>query len=234
MNKLRIFTGPSAFPNPQRVRLLVHEKGIADRIEEVVYDMAPGGQQRSWQHLKMNSWGETPTLALADGTYLSESAAIARYLDLSFPGRKITGDTAQDQALDTMWDDRVYNHVLYRIVTMFHVLHQGLGFKLEPVHNEPWGEYCRAQAMVHAGKIDAHLADGREWLIGGSAPTFADMTMCVAIAFSKYPTNKTPLDERFEHIDAYWKRWQRRASFKAAYSDGASGLNELAPLNKAA
>jgi len=38
---LRLFTSPSVFPNPQRVRLLIHEKGIADRIEEVLLDMAP-------------------------------------------------------------------------------------------------------------------------------------------------------------------------------------------------
>lgn len=32
----------------------MHEKGIADRIEEVIYDMTPGGDQRKWSHLKMN------------------------------------------------------------------------------------------------------------------------------------------------------------------------------------
>ena len=117
-------------------------RGIADEIDEIIYDMAPKGEQRGWPHLKMNPWGETPTLALPDGGFLAESAAIARYLDLSFAGRKITGESARDQALDMMWDDRVFTHILYRIVTMFHVLHQGLGFKLEPVHNEAWGEYC--------------------------------------------------------------------------------------------
>ena len=230
MAELKIYTSPSAFPNPQRVRLFVHEKGIANEIEEVIYDMAPGGQQRQWPHLKMNPWGETPTLALPDGTFVAESTAIARYLDLAFPGRKVLGETPEAQAIDMMWDARVYTHILYRIVTMFHVLKQGLGFKLEPVNNPAWGEYCRAQAMMHAGKVDQHLADGREWLAGGNAPGFADMTMCTAIAFGKFPGNETPLDERFEHIDAYWKRWKERPSFRAAYADGGSGLDELKAL----
>ena len=43
MNKMRLFTSPSAFPNPQRVRLLMHEKGIVGEIEEVLLDMAPAG-----------------------------------------------------------------------------------------------------------------------------------------------------------------------------------------------
>ncbi len=233
MPRLRIYTSPSAFPNPQRVRLFAHEKGIAGELDEVIYDMAPGGQQRQWPHLKMNPWGETPTLALPDGSFLAESAAIARYLDLSFPGRKVTGETAQEQAADMMWDARVYTHVLYRIVTMFHVYKEGLGFKLEPVHNPAWGEYCRAQAMVHAAKVDAHLADGRPWLLGGDAPTFSDITLCTAIAFGKYPGNDTALDERFEHIDAYWKRWKERPSFTRAYADGNSGLAELKELKAA-
>ena len=80
--------------------------------------------------------------------------------------------------------------------------------------------------------MDRHLSDGHEWLIGGAAPTFADVTLCVAIAFSKYPTNNTPLDERFELIDKIWRRWQGRDSFKRAYSDGNSGLPELAGLKK--
>ena len=116
-NKLRIYTSPSAFPNPQRLRLFLHEKGIAEQFEEVIYDMAPGGDQRKWPHLKMNPWGETPTLELADGGYLSESVAVARYLDLSMPGRKVMGETALEQAQDTMWNDRIWVQVLYRITT---------------------------------------------------------------------------------------------------------------------
>ncbi len=229
MNKMRLFTSPSAFPNPQRVRLLMHEKGISSEIEEVVLDMAPAGEQRGWKHAKRNPWGETPTLELADGGYLAESVAIARYLDLSFPGRKIMGESALDQAQDTMWNDRIWVQLLYRITTMFHVLHQGLGPKLELTHNPSWGEHCRKEAIAHAALVDRHLSDGRDWLLGGDAPTFADMTLCTAIAFSKFGPNETPLDERYEHIARFWATWQARDSFKTAYADGA-GLAELAHL----
>lgn len=231
----RLHTSPSAFPNPQRLRLFMHEKGIHDRFEEVVLDMAPGGEQRRWPYLKMNPWGETPTLELQGGQgYLAETAAIVRYLDESFPGRRITGQTPLEQGLDTMWENRIWVHVLYRIVTMFHVLHTGLGFKLEPTHNPQWGEHCRKEAFAHAALVDRHLADGRPWLIGGDEPTFADITLCTAIAFSKFPVNATPLDERFEHLDAIWKRWQQRPSFRRAYADSHSGLAELDHLTQPA
>ncbi len=109
-----------------------------------------------------------------------------------------------------MWDNRIWVHILYRIVTAFHVLHTGLGFKLELTKNEAWGEHCRKEALTHAALVNRHLSDGREWLLGGEAPTFADITLATAIAFSKFPVNATPLDERFEFLDLYWKRWQKR------------------------
>ena len=42
--------------------------------------------------------------------------------------------------------------------------------------------------------------------------------------------NRVELDERFEFLDAYWKRWQARPSFQAAYADGQSGIPELDSL----
>ena len=224
---LKLYTSPSAFPNPQRLRLMMHEKGIAGEIEEVVYDMAPGGEQRGWKHLKMNPWGETPTMRLRDGSYLSETTAIARYLDGAFPGRRIMGATPEEQGLDTMWDSRVWVQILYRITTMFHVMHRGLGPKLELTENRAWGEHCRKEAIAHSGLVDRHLADGRDWLLGGAEPTFADMTLCTAIAFSKFPVNATPLDERFEQLDRFWRRCIARPSFRAAYADRNSGVKEL-------
>lgn len=228
-SRLRLFTAPSAFPNPQRVRLFIHEKGIADQFEEMVYDMAPGGQQRQWPHLKMNPWGETPTLALPDGSFLAESVAIARYLDQTFDGRRILGTTPLEQALDTQWNDRIWVQVLYRLTTAFHVLHTGLGHKLELTRNPQWGEHCRKEAIAHSALVDRHLSDGRAWLLGGDAPTFADITLCTAIAFSKFPVVNTPLDERFEHLHHFWQRWKARDSFRAAYRDGGA-LEELAHL----
>lgn len=230
--RLRLYTSPSAFPNPQRLRLFLYEKGIAEQFEETIYDMSPGGDQRKWPHLKMNPWGETPTLVLSDGHSLSEAAAIARYLDQLHDGRKIMGQSPLEQGMDTMWENRIFTHILYRIVTMFHVMHEGLGAKLELTHNRQWGEHCRKEALAHAALVDRHLSDGRAWMIGGDEPTFADITLCTAIAFSKFPVNATPLDERFEHLDALWQRWKARPSFQRAYADGNSGLAELAHLHK--
>ena len=229
-DRLRLYTAVAAYVNPQRVRLFMHEKGIVDKVDEVLLDVSPIGEQRQWRHLKRNPWGEVPTLELADGSYLSESVAIARYLDLSFEGRRILGATPREQAEDSMWTDRINIQILNRLVTTFHVTHAALGPKLELTHNAEWGEHSRKVALSHTALVNHHLSDGRQWLLGGDAPTFSDVTLCIAIAFSKFGPMETPLDERFEHIDAYWKRWKARPSFRAAYRDGA-GLAELAELS---
>lgn len=44
------------------MRIFLHEKSIADQSDERIYDMTPVGEQRQWKHLKMNPWGETPTV----------------------------------------------------------------------------------------------------------------------------------------------------------------------------
>ncbi len=82
-------------------------------------------------------------------------------------------------------------------------------------------------ALAHAALVDRHLSDGRTWLLGGDQPTFSDITLATAVAFSKYPVNATPLDERFEHVDAFWRRWLTRPAFLAAYADRQSGVPEL-------
>ncbi len=55
----------------------------------------------------------------------------------------------------------------------------------------------------------------------------SNITLCAAIAFSKFPVSATPLDERFEQFDRFWRRWQKRDSFRRAYADGNSGVAEL-------
>jgi glutathione S-transferase len=101
---------------------MMYEKGVTSHYEEVALDMTGSGEQRGWQYLKRNQWGEAPTLELEDGSTLSEAAAIARYIDNSHPGRKIMGETPLEQALDQQWDNRIWVHLLYRLGTAFRVL----------------------------------------------------------------------------------------------------------------
>jgi glutathione S-transferase len=65
-------------PNPRRVRIFAAEKGIELSLEEV--DILTG-QNRTPEFLAKNSSGAVPVLELGDGSCLSESVAICRYLE---------------------------------------------------------------------------------------------------------------------------------------------------------
>jgi glutathione S-transferase len=68
----------SLAPNPRRVRIFAAEKGIDLKLEEV--DIL-AGQSRTPEFLARNSSGAVPVLELDDGSHLSESVAICRYLE---------------------------------------------------------------------------------------------------------------------------------------------------------
>ena len=71
-------------PNPRRVRIFAAEKGVVLVLEDV--DIL-AGQSRTPEFLAKNSSGGVPVLELDDGSYLSESVAICRYLEGLYPER---------------------------------------------------------------------------------------------------------------------------------------------------
>jgi len=223
--KLTIYTFISGFPNPARLKLFLHEKGIADLFNEQIVDVI-GGDHRSWRFGKKNPSGEVPCLELADGRCLSEVAAIVPYLDAIHAGtRKVTGTDPLQTAFDSQWEARVRTNILTPLLTFLHVGKTALG-EWETTHNEPWAEHCRKTALAGGAQINDLLSDGRSWLLAGDEPTFADITLCTAISLSNGGA-QTSLTHRYEHIDQYYQRWSKRDSFKRAYGDGKSGIKEL-------
>ena len=77
-DRLRLFSLPSAFPNPQRLRLFRQQKGVADQFAGRVYGMTRAGEHWQWRHLKMSPWGEPPTLQRADRNFLEGDAGACR------------------------------------------------------------------------------------------------------------------------------------------------------------
>jgi hypothetical protein len=83
----------SQAPNPRRVRIFAAEKRIELPLEEV--DIL-AGQSRTAEFLAKNSSGGVPVLELDDGSYLSESVAICRYLEGLHPEPNLLGRDLSD------------------------------------------------------------------------------------------------------------------------------------------
>ena len=199
MGSLRLFTSPSAFPNPQRLRIFLHEKGIADQFNERIYDMTPVGEQRQWRHLKMNPWGETPTLELR-GT--SPEQQSRQYV----PSRMRNPSGSSPRFMSSI---------------------------------RGWGRSSNSPPITPGASIAAK----RRWPTPPSSTSICRTAASGCSAATNRPfrtspwrprspspssrSTQPPLDERFEHIDAFWQRWQRRPTFLAAYADRSSGVPEL-------
>jgi glutathione S-transferase len=88
-------------PNPRRVRIFAAEKGIALSLEEV--DILAGKSRTPEFH----SSGAVPVLELDDGSYLSESVAICRYLEGLQPEPNFLGRDLREQAEIERWNRRM-------------------------------------------------------------------------------------------------------------------------------
>ena len=69
-------------PNSYRVRIFMAEKGID--VPRVEVDITTG-EHKTPEFLKLNSLGQIPVLELGDGTVITESVAICRYLEELHP-----------------------------------------------------------------------------------------------------------------------------------------------------
>ena len=72
---MKLHESPS--PNARRVSVFMAEKGI--ECERVSVDIRSGENIQS-EYLSINPAGRVPVLELDDGSYISESIAICRYL----------------------------------------------------------------------------------------------------------------------------------------------------------
>jgi glutathione S-transferase len=93
-----------AGPNPRRVRIFLAEKGV--EIPLVNVDIMKR-EQKSPAFLEKNPIGSIPVLELDDGTCISESVAICRYIEETHPERPLFGTTPKGKAIIEMWLRRV-------------------------------------------------------------------------------------------------------------------------------
>ena len=91
-------------PNPRRVRIFAAEKGIA--LEIVPVDLRGGGQFED-SFRAVNPRCAVPVLQLDDGTRITESVAICRYLEETHPEPPLMGTGALEKAVVEMWHRRI-------------------------------------------------------------------------------------------------------------------------------
>jgi glutathione S-transferase len=168
-----------AAPNPRRVRIFLAEKGIAIPTEQV--DLG-AQQQKTSEFTAINPMQRVPALVLEDGTVITESIAICRYLEALHPEPVMFGRDAREMALVEMWSRRVEFHLLATVSMVFRNTHPAM--KQMQVPQVPaWAEANRPRVMEFLTFLDGELSDRR--FIAGGGYTVADITGLVAVDFMR-------------------------------------------------
>lgn len=168
----------STSPNGQRVATFMNEKGVEIPTTEI--DLR-GGENLSESYRAKNPFGRVPVLELDDGSYLSESQAICRYLEGKNPDPNLFGVSTEEQAIIEMWSRRVELNVMMPVAQAFRNI-TGFFKDRETIVPE-WGEVSAEVARGSVALINEHLATSI--YLAGDRYSIADMTFAVTLGFAK-------------------------------------------------
>ena len=203
---MKLYIAPRA-PNPRRVQMFMHEKGIPP-IEQVAVDINAGEHRQAVYRAK-NPASRVPALELDDGRVLSETRAICAYLEGIYHQNNLMGDGFEERAFIEMHDRRVEWYLLLPIANAIRHTHPGLA----PLEQPQFADFGRSQAEKvrdSARWVDEMLA-AQPW-IAGERFTIADITAFCALEFARGLLKFKPGEEGFAALQAWRDKMAARPS----------------------
>lgn len=198
--------GPNYSTYTRSARLVLEEKGVPYRLEEV--DMMQG-QTNSPEHLKRQPFARVPAFE-HDGFGLYETAAVERYVDENFPGPKLQPVDAKRRARMTqivsVIDSYGYGALIGKCVWQ-RIVVPLLGQKTdEAVITEAMPRIeCSMEALES-------LADASGPYLCGPAISLADIHLAPVMAyFSQTPEGKSLL-AKSPKLARWWQGMSTRPS----------------------
>ncbi|MGR3455759.1 glutathione S-transferase family protein [Pseudooceanicola sp.] len=199
-------------PNCRRVRFFAAEKGID--LECVTVDMMTQ-EQLGDGYRKVNERLTVPMLELEDGTKLTESVAICRYLEEMQPEPPLFGSGALGKAQVEMWHRRVE---LDGLVAAAEALrNSAAGFRDRALPGPQNFEQIPALAERGQRRLDAFFAMLETRLaespyLAGDTFSIADILGVVVVDFARAVKRRIPEDA------THTARWHAEISARPAAS----------------
>jgi glutathione S-transferase len=203
---MKLFGERNPAPNPRRVRIFLAEKALELPYENVSLRKRA---HKTPEFKKKNSLGQVPVLELDDGTTISESVSICRYLEELHPTPALFGESALERAHIDMWIRRIELVVMQPIAAYWihaHPLTASLGTQFKD-----FGE-SRAEVTSKVLRwLDRELT-GRD-AIAAARFSMADIVALTSVDFAAFIGLEIPAD--CERLRAWHARVSQRPSATA-------------------
>jgi len=203
---MKLYDTPLA-PNPRRVRWFMAEKGIED-IEVVTLNIMQG-EHKTPDYLEKAGLANVPMLELDDGTCITESVAICRYLESRYPEPNLFGRTPEETAVIEMWMRR--GELMVSLPFMNMVRHSHPAMAALEAQSPDVAERSRAGGLGGLKVLDRRLAD-HAWL-AGERITIADIVAFSGLDFGRMVRFQAP--EELAHVTRWVAAMRERPAAKA-------------------
>ena len=204
---MRLFDTAQA-PNPRRVRWLIAEKGVDDL--EIVQLNLMQAHHKQPDYLSRTTLPNVPALEMDDGTTITESVAICRYLESRYPEPNLFGRTPEEIAVVEMWLRRAEMLVANPFMMAVRHTHPALAALEAP--NPAVGEYNREVGLKGLKVLDRRLGES-EWLAADRL-TIADIVAFIGIDFTRMI--KLPIPEDLANLQRWASAMRARPAAKAS------------------
>ena len=189
-------------PSPRRARILLAEKGVAHDTVQV--DLKTG-EQMGDAYRQINPHCTVPALRTGDGLLLTDNAAIAAWLEASFPEPPLLGTTPAEKAEVASWNWRIEFEGLQAIAEALRngspaMVNRALPGPVDYAQIPALAERGRARVQLFFANLNEQLA-GRDF-IATDRFSIADINAVVAVDFARVVKVK-PGDEH-PHL----QRWR--------------------------
>jgi glutathione S-transferase len=195
-------------PNPRRVRWFMAEKGI-ENIEIIDLNLFEG-EHRAPAFLAKAGAPNVPALEMDDGTTITESVAICRFLETLHPEPNMFGRDAREAAILEMWLRRT--EMMLATPLMMIVRHSHPALAALETQVPAIAETNRAGATRTLGFFNRRL--GESEFIAADRVTMADIVAATSLDFARMGRFVVP--EEFENVS----RWRAAMMTRPAASAG--------------
>jgi glutathione S-transferase len=194
-------------PNPRRVRWFMAEKAIGD-LEVIDVDLMKG-EHRTAEYVGRAGIAQAPALTMDDGTTITESLAICRYLESLHPEPNLFGRDPKETAVIEMWTRRA--EILAALPLMLAVRHGHPALAVLETQVPEVAATNRQQAERSLQLFDRRLAES-PW-IGAERVTIADGVLYIGMEFARMVRFAIP--EPLANLTRWQAAMRERASAKA-------------------